>query len=70
MIEQKDVKGRGEGAEEIAKTVSQHVYVEKCDTYHFMMLEDPQGTNAILKRFLSEQVGKLVDGEVSDCEQS
>jgi hypothetical protein len=57
MIEQKDVKGRGEGAEEAAKAVSQNVYVEMCDTYHFMMLEDPEGTNKILSRFLSQILG-------------
>lgn len=58
MIEQKDVKGRGEGAEEAAKAVSEHVHVEKCDTYHFMMLEDPEGTNRILDRFLSQHLGR------------
>lgn len=59
MIEQKDVKGRGERAEEVAQTVSQNVYVESCDTYHFMMLENPQGTNTILEKFFSQQVGRL-----------
>lgn len=58
MIEQKDVKGRGEGAEEAARAVSEHVDVEKCETYHFMMLEDPEGTNETLDRFLSQRLGK------------
>jgi hypothetical protein len=63
MIEQKDVRGRGEGAEEAAKAVSQHVHVEKCDTYHFMMLEDPEGTNKILSRFLSQKLGGAIEAD-------
>ncbi|KAK5044949.1 hypothetical protein LTR84_010321 [Exophiala bonariae] len=58
MIEQKDVKGRGEGAEQTAQEVSEQVYVEKCDTYHFMMLEDSRGTNEKLERFFNQQLGR------------
>jgi hypothetical protein len=52
MIEQRDVPGRGESAESAAREVSENVFVENCDTGHWVMLEDVEGTNTKLDRFL------------------
>jgi pimeloyl-ACP methyl ester carboxylesterase len=57
MVETHDIPERGEEAEEAeeaARKVAENFQIEKFDTGHWIHLEDVEGTNRTLERFLKE----------------